>query len=148
MALARWSPISDISRLRDEMDRMFEQFFPSESREIPTISTTARMPSVDVYDREGNLVVEAELPGMKKDDVEVSIEDHTLTIRGETKREEEKKEEGFYRHERHYGRFVRSIPLPSAVRSDQAQAKFENGVLEIVLPKAEEEPKGRKIEVH
>lgn len=150
MALTRWAPFSEMSRMRDEMDRMFNRFFePFQERGTEVMPWAGgRVPSVDVYDREKELVVEAELPGINKEDVDISIEDHTLTIRGETKQEEEKKEEGFYRHERQYGRFVRSIPLPVAVKSDQAHAKFENGVLEIVLPKAEEEAKGKKIAIH
>ncbi|MBI3947955.1 MAG: Hsp20/alpha crystallin family protein [Armatimonadetes bacterium] len=150
MALTRWSPMGEMTRMREEMDRLFDRFFaPMERRmELPeTFMATGWVPSIDMYDRNGDLVVEAELPGIKKEDVDISVEDSTLTIRGEMKREEEKKEEGLYRSERHYGRFVRSIPLPTSVKSDQVKAKFEHGVLCITLPKAEEVRKGKKIVV-
>jgi HSP20 family protein len=122
-----------------------EQFFsPSERRELQPVAWT---PSVDVYEHNGDVVIEAELPGVKREDVDVSLQDSTLTIRGEMKREEERKEEGYLRRERHYGRFVRSVPLPTLVKADQAKAKFQEGVLRVTLPKAEEEAKGQKIKV-
>lgn len=148
MALTRWAPFSELTRMRDEMDRMFEQFFPGERREGGReLTPMGWTPSIDMYEQDGNLVVDAELPGVKKEDVEISVEDSTLTIRGEMKREEEHKEEGSYRMERHWGRFMRSIPLPTPVKQEQAKAKFEEGVLHITLPKAEEEAKGKKIQV-
>lgn len=145
MALARWSPFGDLTRLRDEMDRMFERFVEPAGTLPAGFGNWS--PNVDVYDRENTLVVEAELPGVNKENVDVSVEDHTLTIRGEMKQEEEKKEEGFYRRERRYGQFMRSIPLPVDVKTDEAKASFHDGILAVCLPKAEEAAKGKKIAV-
>lgn len=145
MALTRWSPFGDLTRLRDEMDRMFERFI--EPAGMLPAGFGAWSPNVDVYDRENMLVVEAELPGVNKENVDVLVEDHTLTLRGEMKQEKEKKEEGFYRRERRYGQFMRSIPLPVDVKTDEAKASFHDGILEVCLPKAEEAAKGKKIAV-
>lgn len=146
MALMRWSPLEEMSRLRDEMDRVFQQLVPvGETRLLPV--SERWMPSVDVFERDGNLVVEAELPGMKKEEVDIHVEDHSLVLTGETKREEEKREEGYYRRERHYGRFERVVPLPAGVKTEEAKAKFENGVLQVEIPRSEE-AKGRKIPIH
>lgn len=145
MALMRWNPVAELNRMREEMDRMMERFFGPPERELPAVM--AWSPSVDVYEQDGNVVVEAELPGVKRENVDVSIQDNSLIISGEMKREEEKKEEGYYRRERHYGRFMRSVPLPVPVTPEQAQAKFQEGVLRVTLPEAKEEAKGQKIPI-
>lgn len=146
MALTRWSPFTEMSRLRDEMERMMDRFFELPERRTE-FGATMWVPSVDVYDKDGNVVVEAELPGMKREEVEVTLEDSTLTISGEMKREAEKKEEGYYRSERRYGRFMRSIPLPTPVKANEVKAKFEDGVLKVTLPKAEEAAHGKRVPV-
>ena len=103
-------------------------------------------PTVEVFDKDDQLVVNAELPGMKEEDIDVSVENSTLTIKGERKAENEVKEADYYRCERYYGSFYRSIPLPSRVDSDSIEASYENGVLSITLPKTGED-KPKKIEV-
>lgn len=93
-------------------------------------------PAVDVYEKGDSIVVKAELPGVDKDEVGITLTDDSLTIRGETRREEEVKEKDYYRRERAYGSFVRTIPLPVAVDRDGVKATFRNGILEVILPKA------------
>ena len=95
-------------------------------------------PVVDVFEEKDDIVVKAELPGMDKDNIEVNLTDHTLTIRGEKKKEEEVKEENYYRAERSYGSFLRTIDLPAEVRGDKVTASFKNGVLEVRMPKTEQ----------
>lgn len=94
-------------------------------------------PSLDVYDEKKDVVVKAELPGMAKEDVEITLSDSTLTIRGEKKRQEEVKEKDYYRTEREYGSFVRTVPLPAEVNADAVKASFKDGVLEVRLPKSD-----------
>jgi len=96
------------------------------------------MPAIDIYEKEDKYIVKAELPGMKEEDIDVSVVGDTLTIKGERKTEEEVKDEDYYRCERAYGSFMRSISLPSEVEADKIEAKYEDGVLEVSLPKAAE----------
>ena len=103
-------------------------------------------PAVDLYEEKGDIVVKAELPGMEKSEIEVNLTDHHLTIKGEKKKEEEVKEENYYRSERSYGSFVRSLELPADVRGDKVTANFKNGILEVRLPKTEE-AKAKEIKV-
>ncbi len=146
--LERWHPredwLSPFDEMRRTMDRMFDEFF----RSTPLEAATTWAPSVDLYEDGNDLVLKAEIPGVSKDDLDVTIEDGVLRISGETKREEKTEDKGYYCQERYYGSFHRQLPLPVAVKEDQAKATFKNGVLEVRLPKAEEEkPKGRKIEI-
>ena len=120
-----------------ELDRWFGDFSPARFQ-----------PTVDVVDEEDALCVTAELPGMSKDDVQLQIEGDMLVIRGEKKHEEEKKEKGIYRGERYYGYFERTVPLPSELDQEKAEAQFDKGVLRIRLPKRPREiEKGRKIQI-
>ena len=95
-------------------------------------------PIIDVFEEKDDIVVKAELPGMEKDKIEVNLTDHTLTIKGEKKKEDEVKEEDYYRGERSYGSFLRTLDLPKDVRADKVKASFKNGILEIRMPKTEE----------
>jgi HSP20 family protein len=105
-------------------------------------------PQVEVRERDGKLVVSADLPGARKEDVHVEIRDKALVLEGERRQESEENREGYYRSERSYGRFFRTIPLPDGVNPEQAEASFKDGVLEISLPLPKSEPpQGRKIEV-
>ena len=105
-----------------------------------------RAPVVDVFEDKNDIVVKAELPGLDKDNIEVNLTDNTLTIKGEKKKEEEVKEENYYRCERAYGSFVRSVELPKAVHADKVKASFKNGILEVRVPKTEE-AKAKEIKV-
>ncbi len=138
--LMLWNPFAEIERIRREFDRLLEELVPREEGE------RVFAPVVDVYETDQELVVKAELPGVKKENVEVSIRDNALHIRGEKKEEKEEKTETYHRVERVYGRFERVVPLPTDVKVESAKAEFKDGVLEIRIPKAEG-AKERKIEI-
>lgn len=130
----------------DEMERMFEGFFPSGwMRPFRTPSLWGEMgagaapkvPAVDIIDREEELVVRAELPGMKKEDIDVSMSDNSVTISGQTKHEAKEAAEQYYRCEISRGAFSRTVTLPAEVDSDKTKASFKDGVLELVMPKQE-----------
>jgi HSP20 family protein len=127
----------------DEMDRMWGDY--GRGRE----ESPGWRPSVDVREQNGQLQVRADLPGVKQSDIKVAIENDALVIQGERKREEERHEEGWYRAERSYGSFYRAIPLPEGVEADKANARFENGVLEISipLPKGQQQQQTRQIPI-
>jgi HSP20 family protein len=147
MAMLTREPGTALARIHDEIDRMFQDFtLPA----LPSLwSERARwIPTLDLYEKENNLIVEAELPGIPKEAVKITVTDSTLTIQGETKKEEEEKKEGYYRSERRYGSFYRSVALPEAVDYSKAKAEFQNGVLKITLPKsAKPEEKSRMIPI-
>lgn len=106
-------------------------------------------PSIDIFEEGDDVVVKAELPGMKKEDIEVELTGDAITISGEKKEEQKVERKGYYRHERSYGSFARSFTLPSEVRADEAKAEFKDGVLEIRVPKTEEaKKKVRKVAIH
>lgn len=128
MALTRWEP-SGMRSLRDQINRMFEDVMTPALRGV-------QGPAVDVYQREHEVVVEAELPGMDIKDVEINATEHMLTLQGSTQREQEVEDESFYRTERRWGSFFRSVELPSPIDPEQAKATFKNGVLTIRAPLA------------
>jgi len=135
-----------------DMDRMLEDFFGRRTRPwwperwSRTDELELRAPAVDVFEEKDDIVVKAELPGIEKDNIEVNLTDHTLTIKGEKKKEEEVKEENYYRSERSYGSFMRTVDLPKDVRADKVKAAFKNGILEVRMPKTEE-AKAKEIKV-
>jgi HSP20 family protein len=141
-AVAPWRPFMDLSRWDRDMERMMGDFFGRRpwwpERWFRTEEMELTAPVVDLYEEKDDIVVKAELPGIEKDKIEVNLADHTLTIRGEKKKEEEIKEENYYRSERSYGSFVRTLELPKDVHADKVKATFKNGILEVRLPKTEE----------
>ena len=152
------SPFTFMRRFSEEMDRLFEDFgfgrgwlapgFEGGLDRLRTLGGASWAPQVEVIEKDNQLIVRADLPGMSKDDVQVDIDDNSLVIRGERKTEREENEEGYYRSERSYGSFYRQIPLPGGVNTENATAEFRNGVLEVLLPttnRAREER--RQIEV-
>ena len=143
MSLMRWDPFSELSGLRRAMDRVFEDFMPARTGRGEGIEMAF---PIDLYETDNEVVVKASLPGIRSDEVEISATSEGLTIKGEH-REEEKTEQGnYYRRELRYGSFARTIPLPTRVNYEQAEADFENGVLTVKLPKAEEvRPKSIKV---
>lgn len=151
-AVAPWRPFMDLTRWEREMDRMMEDFFGRRTRPrwperwFRTDELEVRAPAVDVFEEKDDIVVKAELPGMGKEDIQVNLTDHMLTIKGEKKKEEEVKEENYYRSERSYGSFVRTLELPRDVHTDKIKASFKNGVLEVRMPKTEE-AKAKEIKV-
>ena len=150
-------PFSLLRRMEQEMDRMFEQFGMGgftrggqlQQREAGGMSSLWS-PQIELYEREGKLHVCADLPGMRKDDIEVNIENDMVTIRGERQSQHEDRDEqrGFYRSERSYGNFYRAIPLPEGVNAENAQATFRDGVLDITFdaPK-QDQAGGRRLEI-
>jgi HSP20 family protein len=143
-AVAPWRPFMGLTSWEREMDRMMDDLFGRRMRPWwPSIWPRAGdgefiTPMVDVYEEKDDIVVKAELPGLGKDDVEVNISESELTLKGEKKKEETIDEENYYRCERSYGTFLRSVDLPADVQADKVKASFKNGVLEIRMPKTEE----------
>ena len=136
-----WRPLKGL----EEWERQFDDLFGRRMLRLP-VEERGWMPSVDIFEKDDKFVVKAELPGMEKDNIEVNLTDHTLTIKGEKKKAEEVKEENYYRSERSYGSFMRTIELPREVHADKVKATFKNGVLEIRVPKTEE-AKAKEIKV-
>lgn len=144
------SPFSFMARFSEEMDRLFEDFGFGGGFLAPgsgSFQTSMWSPQTEVFEREGKLVIQADLPGMSKDDINVDIEDNQIIIRGERRSEREANREGFYHTERSYGSFYRSIPLPQNIDSEKANATFRNGVLEITMPLPQERQRSRRLEI-
>jgi HSP20 family protein len=133
--LIRWNPFREVSTLQQDMNKLLEGFT---SRLTPTEINAVWSPVVDIYEDTGNYVLKAELPGLTKDDIELSLENRTLTLRGERKMEKDVKEDEYHVIERSYGRFVRTFTLPTFIEQEKISANFKEGILEVVLPKAEE----------
>jgi HSP20 family protein len=132
--LVRWEPFREMLTLREMMDRMIDEVF-----ERPFgVTFAGQVPAIDMYQTDNEVVVKAALPGVKADDVQISVTGDVLTIKGEIKQEEEQKGRSYHIREHRWGAFERSIILPTAVVADKAKAEFENGILTITLPKAEE----------
>ncbi len=144
-----WSPFRDILEFRDEIDRLFKDFFsPWPVRRRRVRGEMVWAPEVDVYEDENNVVVQAELPGLKPKEVDISIAGNTLTLKGEKKGEKEEEGRNYYLVERVYGSFERSIELPIEVDASKAKATMKDGILEVVIPKTpESKPKQIKVEV-
>lgn len=146
--LIRWEPARELSTLRDRMDRLFGDALGRSWGGEEGLATGAWIPPVDVFETPESIILKADLPDINKDDVDISIENNTLTIKGERNSEKESKEKNFYRMERSYGTFSRSFTLPPVVAAEKAEASFENGVLTLTLPKREEsKPKQIKVKV-
>ncbi len=137
MAITRWRPFRDILSVQDEMNRLFEDFFGHRPARVEW-TEGVWTPSVDVSEDKDSVIIKAEMPGMNKDDVKISIQDNLLTLKGEKKQEKEEKDKNYHRIERSYGSFCRSFQLPTSVKTDTIEASYKNGVLSITLPKTEE----------
>lgn len=138
-------PARGLRSLREEMQRLWEGFPEPRFWRWPLFEEW-RAPAIDMFEREGALIVKADVPGMTAKDIEISVDENSLTISGERKEEKEVKEKDYYRAERSYGRFTRQLPLPAGVDTDKAEASFRDGVLEVRLP-IKEEAKKKTIEV-
>ena len=148
--LTRWEPFREFSTMQDRMNLMNRLFRESYSPEGPeeALTTTTFAPPVDIYEDEHNITLKIEVPGIDEKDIDVRIENNTLTVHGERKFEKEEKEENFRRVERQYGGFTRSFTLPSSVDPGQVSADYDKGVLKINLAKkAEAKPKQIKVNV-
>jgi HSP20 family protein len=135
MALVRWDPIRELDSLQNDMNRLFDRFFEGRAA-----NGTARrwIPAMDLVETDDHLVLRGDLPGMTEDDVNIEIKDNVLTVSGERKAEREDKREGYHRVERAFGSFSRSLSLPAGVDADKVEANFDNGVLEVRIPKPAE----------
>ena len=145
--LTRWYPYRELNTLQERVNRLFHESFSNEGRD-ESLATASFAPAVDVYEDEHNITLKIEVPGIDEKDIDVRIENNTLTVHGERKIEKEEKEENFRRVERQYGGFTRSFTLPSSVDPGQVSAHYDKGVLNINLAKkAEAKPKQIKINV-
>ncbi len=143
--LTRWEPFREFTTLQDRMNRLFRDSF-GEGQEA--LTSTSFAPAVDVYEDEHNVTLKIEVPGINEKDIDVRIENNTLTVHGERKYEKDEKEENYRRIERQYGSFTRSFTLPTTVDHEKVSANYEKGVLKITLAKkAEARPKQIKVNV-
>lgn len=140
-AVARFDPFRDITTLRDEMNRLFNR-----ATGDGVSSGSAWTPAVDIFDTDQAIVLRAELPGLTPDDIDIEIDDNVLSLKGERRFEETVQEGRYYRLERAYGHFQRNVTLPQGVKADEISASFDNGVLSVRVPKADE-VRPRKIAV-
>jgi HSP20 family protein len=148
--MQRKDPWHRLEEMREEMARLWEEPWPFRLLPIkrPAIQATTWTPHTDVYEKNGNIVVQAELPGLTKDDVEITLDDGDIVIQGERKATEEVKEQDYYRMERRSGSFYRRLTLPFEVTPDKISATVKDGVLEVKIPRpAEKKPEAKKIEV-
>jgi HSP20 family protein len=135
--LVRWEPFSDLVSLRDAMDRLLEESFvrPQAGALAPAGPGSL---ALDMYETDDAVVVKSPIPGVDPDDIDISVTGDTLTIKGETKVEKEVKEDNYIRRECRYGSFARTVAIPTSIVADKAEAEFDNGILTLTLPKAEE----------
>jgi HSP20 family protein len=139
MALIRWEPVAELNTIQNEMNRLFNTFSDQPSQTGRGNGTTRRwLPAMDLVETGDHYVLRADLPGLADEDVTIQLEDNVLTISGERKAEHEEKHEGYYRLERAFGSFSRSLTLPDGVDPDSVQAHFDRGVLAIRIPKPEQ----------
>jgi HSP20 family protein len=145
--LTRWEPFREFTTLQDRMNRLFRDSFGPEAQD-QSLATSNFAPPVDVYEDEHNIMLKVEVPGVDEKDIDVRIENNTLTVHGERKFEKEEKEENFRRVERQYGSFTRSFTLPTTVDAEKISATYDKGILKISLAKkAEAKPKQIKVNV-
>ncbi len=131
--LIRWEPVREMMTLREAMDRLFDDAFTR-----PISINNWGMPAIDLYQTEGDVILKASLPGLKADDVQISITGDVLTIKGEFRQNDEAKDSTYHLKEQRSGSFERSLSLPTLVQTDKTKAEFENGILTITMPKAEQ----------
>jgi HSP20 family protein len=146
MAIVRWEPLREFSTLQNEMNRLFNTVFDAPTPGNGGSTMRRWMPAMDLVETADHFVLRADLPGLAEDDVKIEFEDGTLTVSGERKSEHEAKGEGYYRVERAFGSFSRSLTLPQGIDPEAVTASFDRGVLEISIPKPKEK-KPRRIEI-
>src|ERR1044072_6250286 len=145
MTIVRYDPFRDLRTLQEEVNRLFSTNL-TRAFDDEGIGRGAWAPSVDIYENKDQIVLEAELPGMKQEDFDLTIENNVITLRGERKFEKTEETDNYHRVERSYGSFTRSFTLPHTVSAEEAKAEYSNGVLRVTLPKREE-AKSRRIEI-
>jgi len=148
MALVRWDPFRELEEVSDRLNRMFARPVASGTNGKETMIVADWTPSVDISETEGEYLIKAEIPDVKKEDVKVTVEDGVLTIQGQRKQEKEEKGTKYHRIERSYGSFVRTFSLPDVIETDRVKAEFKDGVLNLHLPKSERaKPKAIEVKV-
>jgi HSP20 family protein len=147
MALIRWEPVAELATIQNEMNRLFNTLF-DQPGQAPRGNGMSRrwVPAMDLVETDDHYVLRADLPGLSQDDVNIELESNVLTVSGERKTEHEQHAEGYYRVERAFGAFSRSLTLPEGVDAEAIQANFDRGVLEVRIPKPEER-KPRKVAI-
>ena len=146
MVVTRWDPFREIATLQNRVNSLFQDYGRGSNDELT--NTGSFVPAVDVYEDEHKVALKLEIPGVNQDDVDIRVENNTLTVRGERKFEKEEKEENFHRIERRYGSFVRSFTLPNTIDTENIHASYENGILKLDLAKrAEAKPKQIKVNI-
>jgi HSP20 family protein len=148
MAVTRWDPYRDVLALQNRMNSIFQEFSRSNSGENDVVTTAGFVPPVDIFEDENKLVLKIEIPGMRQEDLDVRLENNTLSVKGERSFQSEGKEENFHRVERRYGSFYRAFTLPNTVDPNSIKADYEAGVLRLELNKKQEtKPKQIKVNV-
>jgi HSP20 family protein len=147
VTIVRWEPLRELNSLQHEMNRLFNTVFDAPVNGNGANGARRWVPSMDLLETEEHFVLRADLPGMSEEDVKIELEDNVLTVSGERKNEHADNREGFYRVERSFGTFSRSLTLPKGVDADAVTAAFDRGVLEIRVPKPEER-KPRRISIN
>jgi HSP20 family protein len=148
MAIVRFDPFRDLAVLQDRMNRLFNDSVGGRHRDDDLMSRGAWTPAVDIYEQDGGLVLKAEVPDITREDIDITVENNTLTLRGERKLANEIKQENFHRIERAYGKFMRQFALPPTVDSTKIAADYKDGVLTVKLPMREEaKPRSVKVNV-
>lgn len=148
MSIVKWSPLKEIEEIRKEMDRLFEEFLSPVRRRRSVTTEGIISPNVDIFERNGEVVIHVELPGVNKEEMDLTITDDRLIIKGEIKRPEGIKEEDYILNERSFGPFTRTINLPNDVDKSSVKASLKEGILEIILTrKAEAKPREIKIQL-
>ncbi len=146
MKLAKWDPFHEVDELLDRYARPFD--WPFRGGRTPAVRGADWAPRVDISETDGNFMITAEVPGVSREDVKIGIEDHVLTIHGESKREKEESGKQFHRVERYYGSFSRSFTLPDNVDEEKVEAAFNDGLLTLTIPKTEaSRPKSIEVKV-
>ena len=146
MTLTKWEPLRDLLTLQDRMNRLFDDSMRGIRPEENALSSGIWSPPVDIYETEGDVILKAELPEVNQKDIDIQVENNTLTLKGERRFEKETKKENFHRIERAYGTFTRSFTLPNAIDQEKIHADYKDGVLKITMPKREE-TKAKQIKV-
>jgi HSP20 family protein len=151
MAIVRWEPFRDLVSIQDRMNRLFDDAFrgsPRQATEDDWALGGSWAPVVDIFEKDGNIVLKAELPGVDPKNVDIRVENNTLSLRGERELDREVKREAYHRVERSYGSFTRSFTLPNVVDVEKIKAEFKDGVLQLTLPKRDEaKPKQIRVQV-
>ena len=138
MALVRWEPVRELTSLQNEMNRLFSTFFDTPPGNGGQTALRRWIPAMDLVETDDHFVLSADLPGLDENDIHIEVEDNVLTVSGERKAETEHRKEGYYRVERSFGQFSRSLTMPEGIDPGAVTASFDKGVLEIRIPKPEE----------